>query len=297
MMTSETPMGANIKYKDSVFSFLFSNPDTLRELYGAIAGIDLPPTVPVTINTLEGVLYRNLLNDISFEIDRKLVVILEHQSTINPNLPARILMYIGRIYEKLTAGRNIYGRKKLLIPRPEFIVLYNGTAPYPDKTALRLSDSYEDAASPGILKAGLSHLELVVPVYNINHGHNEGIVRRCKTLEGYSVFIGKVRKLEAEGLDQEAAMEGAVKWCINHGVLRGFFEEHGTEVVNMLMAEWKLEDALVVEREEGREEGWERGLEQGHGEDIKNLFTFGMSPERISQALKLSLETVQRYLN
>jgi hypothetical protein len=210
-------------------------------------------------------------------------------------------MYIARVYEKLTAGRNIYGRKKLLIPRPEFIVLYNGTAPYPDKTVLRLSDSYEAGVSPGIVSGGQPPLELVMTVYNINYGHNEGIARRCKTLEGYSVFIGKVRELEAGGLDREGAMEGAVKWCISHEVLRGFFEEHGTEVVNMLMTEWKLEEALAVEREEGREEGHERGLEQGlergHGEDIKNLFMFGMSPERISQALKLSLETVQRYLN
>jgi hypothetical protein len=58
------------------------------------------------------------------------VVILEHQSTVNPNLPLRVLMYIARVYEKLTAGRNVYGRKKLLIPRPEFIVLYNGKEPY-----------------------------------------------------------------------------------------------------------------------------------------------------------------------
>jgi hypothetical protein len=52
-------MGTNTRYKDSVFSFLFSDPDTLRELYGAIAGVKLPPATPVTINTLEGVLYRN----------------------------------------------------------------------------------------------------------------------------------------------------------------------------------------------------------------------------------------------
>jgi hypothetical protein len=34
-------MGANSRYKDSVFPFLFSDPDTLRELYGAIAGVEL----------------------------------------------------------------------------------------------------------------------------------------------------------------------------------------------------------------------------------------------------------------
>jgi hypothetical protein len=60
-------MGANTRYKDSVFSFLFNDPDTLRELYGALAGIKFPPDTPVTINTLEGVLYKTRLNDVSFE--------------------------------------------------------------------------------------------------------------------------------------------------------------------------------------------------------------------------------------
>jgi predicted transposase YdaD len=90
--------------------------------------------------------------------------------------------------------------------------------------------------------------------------------------------------------------------------MRGFFEEHGAEVVNMLMTEWKLEDALVVEREEGWEEGleagqkigWEagreKGLETGQEEAAKNLSAFGMGPEEIARALKLPLDTVRHYL-
>jgi hypothetical protein len=31
-------MNVNRNYKDSVFSFIFSNPDTLRELYCALKG-------------------------------------------------------------------------------------------------------------------------------------------------------------------------------------------------------------------------------------------------------------------
>jgi hypothetical protein len=274
-------MAANSRYKDSVFSFLFSDPDTLRELYGAIAGVELAPDVPVTINTLEGVLYRNLLNDISFEIDRKLVIILEHQSTINPNLPVRILMYVARIYEKLTTGRNVYGSRKLLLPRPEFIVLYNGVAPYPDKVVLKLSEAYEEAEALGIAEDSLPPLELVVTVYNINQGHNEGIVRRCERLKGYSVFIAKVRELESEGHDREAAMERAVKWCIAQGILKVFFETHGTEVMNMLMAEWKLEDALVVEREEGREEGREEDRKE-----ILELINAGYTLEALKERLR-----------
>ncbi|MDR1627136.1 MAG: Rpn family recombination-promoting nuclease/putative transposase [Spirochaetia bacterium] len=191
-------MSSNRQYKDSVFSFLFRDPSALRELYGAIAGIDLPPDTSITINTLEGVLYKTLQNDISFEIARKLVILIEHQSSINPNMAIRLLLYIAKIYEKLTAGRNLYGRKRLFIPRPEFIVLYNGVEPYPDENTLKLSDAFEEAASFGIPHTQPPDLELTVKVYNINQGHNESIIRRSEKLGGYSALIARVREFEAE---------------------------------------------------------------------------------------------------
>jgi predicted transposase YdaD len=91
--------------------------------------------------------------------------------------------------------------------------------------------------------------------------------------------------------EKKEAMKKAVAWCIANNILRSFLETHGSEVVNMLMTEWKLEDALVVEREEGREEG----LEKGREEDVRNLLEFGMTVEQISQALKLPPETVRQY--
>ena len=100
-------MGANIRYKDSVFSFLFSDPDILRELYCALEDVNLPKAIPVTINTLQDVLFMDRVNDISFEIGGKLVVLLEHQSTVNPNMALRLLMYIARVYEKIIGDRNI----------------------------------------------------------------------------------------------------------------------------------------------------------------------------------------------
>jgi len=143
-------MGVNKSYKDSLFSFLFSDPDILRELYGALEGITLPHNVPVTINTLQGVLFIERINDISFEISGKLVVLLEHQSTISPNMSLRLLMYIARIYEKIIGDKNIYTSRAISIPRPEFFVLYNGVAPYPDEKVLRLSDAFESTLAKGI---------------------------------------------------------------------------------------------------------------------------------------------------
>ncbi|MDR0585556.1 MAG: hypothetical protein LBG57_14575, partial [Treponema sp.] len=72
-------MGANRTYKSSVFSLLFAEENTLRELYGALEGVILPPDIPITINTLEDALFKTKINDISFEAGEKVVVILEHQ--------------------------------------------------------------------------------------------------------------------------------------------------------------------------------------------------------------------------
>ena len=59
-------MYINNKFKNSVFTMLFGDPGLLRELYCALGGVSLPPDIPVSINTLENVLFLDLNNDISF---------------------------------------------------------------------------------------------------------------------------------------------------------------------------------------------------------------------------------------
>jgi len=42
-------MNVNRKFKSSVFTTLFENPDLLRELYCALEGVSLPPDTPVSM--------------------------------------------------------------------------------------------------------------------------------------------------------------------------------------------------------------------------------------------------------
>jgi hypothetical protein len=251
---TETVMGANIKYKDSVFSFLFSDPDVLRGLYCALEDVSLPEDTPVTINTLQDVLFMDRVNDISFEIGGKLVILIEHQSTINPNMALRLLMYIARVYEKIVGDRNIYKSKKISLPRPEFFVLYNGVSPYPEEEILKLSQAFEKTGSLGIVEKGNPALELTVKVVNIYQGRNEGLTRKCKTLAEYSAFVDKVREYEKETGNLEEAIKKAIKYCREHDILKEFLEKNATEVINMLMTEWNWDDALAVRYEEGKED-------------------------------------------
>jgi len=279
---------ANEKHKDTVFTFLFNNPVLLRELYSAIEGVTLPPDTPVDINTLTDVLFREQRNDISFLIDNRLIVLIEHQSTINENMPLRCLMFVGRLYEKITEEDDRYKQKLGKIPKPEFIVLYNGEDDYPDYKELRLSDAFMKSK----IKIDLP-LELVVQVYNINNGRNKKILSRSRTLNNYSLFIGKMREYykeyEKKYSDRKErlakAAKSAINYCRKNNILRDFLKAHGSEVLNMLYAEYDPE----VERRVAREEGYEDGREEARNEDRQyflELIKQGLTINEISKRLR-----------
>ena len=291
----------NKKHKNSVFSILFSNPETLRELYSAIEGIDIPPDIPIEINTLSNVLIKGKLNDISFLIDNRLVVLIEHQSTINQNMPFRMLQYISNVYQIITNLKQLYREKLIKIPTPEFIVLYNGDAPYPERKELRLSDAFMNIESLKKPENGYFPLELIVQVYNINNGFNSKILESSKTLWNYSFFIGKIKEYR-KNLPLDESVKRAIKYCINNNILRKFLESNSSEVFNMLFGDWDLDIAKEVWQEEAREDGWEAGIEKGLSEGkfleklaiARNLLNEGSASEFVEKITGLDLDTIQK---
>ncbi|MDR2734467.1 MAG: hypothetical protein LBC99_07485 [Spirochaetota bacterium] len=283
-------MTVNHTYKNSVFSLLFSEPDILRELYCALEGVTLPPDIPVNINTLQNVFFMDSINDVSFEIGGRLVVLLEHQSTINPNMGLRFLMYISKIYEEMNEKRALYSSKLVKIPKPEFFVLYNGLAPCPDEQILKLSDAFMDMGALGIMEKQEPTLELIVRVLNINDGRNAELASRSKTLSEYSEFVALVRYLTLQLGDKQKAMQAAVQKCLECGILKEFMEKHKQEVLNMRITEWNQEEAIAVWREEGREDGLAEGLERGKLEIARKLRALGVSAEQIFAATGLTLD-------
>jgi len=245
-------------------------------------------------------------NDISFEFGGKLVVLVEHQSTINPNMALRLLLLIARMLEKRIKSKTLYSTKQLSIPWPEFYVLYNGTSPYPDEKILRLSDLYEKPQDLGLPEKLKPLLDLEVKVININEGRNIEIVNRCRKLFEYSAFIGKVRYFLSEFGNLEEAIKEAVKYCEKHDILKEFLEIHGSEVLNMILEEWNTEDAIAYAREEGREDGIEQGLaigiekgrDEGREEEkheiARNLLVKGSTHEFIQEITGLSVDEIER---
>ena len=70
------------------------------------------------------VFFSNIKNDISFLMDDLVIVLIEHQTTINPNMPLRFLSYLDELYRRIVSGQlaKIYGSELLKVPAPEFYV-------------------------------------------------------------------------------------------------------------------------------------------------------------------------------
>ncbi|GAB7141009.1 Rpn family recombination-promoting nuclease/putative transposase [Deferribacterales bacterium RsTz2092] len=281
---------ANREYKDSVFTKLFSDKDRLVELYNAIVGANIVTADDIEINTLENILFMNRRNDLSFVIGKdKLVVLVEHQSTINHNMPLRFLEYISRVYEKMIDNEMLYRTTMLTVPRPEFIVLYNGNDSMPDEKTMKLSDMFSKAALR-VDSDRQGFLELSVRVLNVNNGYNKAILGSSRTLGEYAGFV-ETAKRHIKGVDYRdkaavvVAMRAAIKECVENNILREFLVENSKEVINMLTTEFNLETAQKVWYREGMEIGEQRGLQIGEqrGLQIGEQRGLQVGQQRLSQ--------------
>jgi predicted transposase/invertase (TIGR01784 family) len=279
-------MSANIKFKDSLFRSLFSKPEPLRQLYSALTGVTIPEDVPITINTLEDVLFMGRKNDISFLIGDALVVLFEHQSTINPNMPLRMLDYIVPIYEKIIDERDRYSETPLELPRPVFFLLYNGEKSLPAITTLKLSDLFKEASVFLSPEMQTLSLELVVTVININSEENAELLEKCTLLKAYVIFVRKVREYKKQTGSLEEGIKLAIKYCCENDILKEYLEEHSVEVTNMLTIEWNQETALAVRFEDGKKEGKE--------EVARNALAEGASFEFVQRITGLGIETIKK---
>ena len=274
-------MKANRKHKDTFFRSLFSDKENLLELFNALAGTDYKDPQTIEINTLEDILFMGMKNDISFTIDNFLVLI-EHQSTINEFMSLRVAMYFFRLLEKLTIGdsEKQYGKKRSRrkLPHPMLIVLYNGKEDYPAKKILKVASLFVK------IKGFKKFVDIDVIVININKGCNPELESKSKILTGYIAFVAKVREYELKH-SQEEAMRLAIKYCIKNNILRKYLIQHSSEVMNMLTAEFNLEEYKKVHYLEGVEDGIEEGEKKGQNY-VLELMEQGLSYEEIKKKLE-----------
>ena len=248
-----------VKYavKDSVFTLLFSEIGNIRKLYQSLHNdADSYSDDDFKIITLENALINDQYNDLGFSVKDRLIILVEAQSTFNPNMGVRLLMYIAKTYNDYIVENklNIFGEKLIKLPMPEFIVVYSG-AKKQEVNEIRLSDCFEPGVSPNI--------ELVVKVIkkdNVKSGILQEYLTFC---DMYNANV-KGRKSAAEKLEE---LRKVISECISKGILKDFFKKYKKEVEAMMMTvippEQAIEFMKLDEYNRGVEEGEARGEARG----------------------------------
>ena len=278
----------NRTYKSTLFIMLFQDKKNLLELYNAVSGKHYTDPEVLEINTLENAIYMTVKNDISFLIDGWLSL-YEHQSTYNPNLPLRFLLYIAKLYSRMTRNANLYGTKVIRIPPPEFLIFYNGKEELPERTVLKLSDMYEKEDP----HAGL---ELEAVMLNISGKNNRKLKDACRTLKDYAIYTDKVREY-AEEMELADAVERAIRECIAEDVLKDFLEKHRAEAKEMSIFEYDQEKHMRQEREEAWAAGLEEGQEQMLMTLIRKKLAKGKTTGVIAEELEQPEERVRKLID
>lgn len=277
----------NEKYKDRIFCLLFGREEykeNILSLYNALNDSDYDNVDDIEITTIEDALYIKMKNDVSFLIDSYLTL-WEQQSTFNPNMPIRGLMYFGNLYNSYihTRGLNIYSSTLVKLPTPKYVVFYNGTTNRNSIEKLKLSDAF--------MKKDVGHeFEWTATMINLNIGENDGLLAKCKVLSDYMTLINKIRVYKKEMSNIKDAVNRAVDECIQEGRLVEFLEKHRGEIMANVLTEFNEEAFVRGIKEEGREEGREESLgifvetlrELGTADDIileKIIEKYGMSQE------------------
>lgn len=272
---------ANRKYKDTIFRMLFSDKENLLSLYNTVNGTTYENPDELEIVTLENAIYMSMKNDLAFIIDTNLFL-YEHQSTYNPNMPLRDLLYISAEYQKIVDHKSLYSSVLQKIPAPYFIVFYNGTEKEEDRWENSLSEAYENLS-------GEPKLELKVISLNINEGYNKELMEQCQILREYAQYVGKVRKYRKE-MELDEAVAHAVDECIREGILKDFLQKNRVEVLKVSIFEYDQEE----EEKKLRKAEFEAGKLDERSKIVQSMLRAGEILEKVADYTGCTVEEIEK---
>ena len=286
--------------KDSVFTFVFKQPEYARKLYLALHPEDSTVTeADCKLVTLENVLTTGMYNDVGLQVRNVLILLVEAQSIFSVNIALRMLLYLAATYKEYVEEYrlNLYGTAPVTIPRPELYVVYTGDrANVPE--VLRLSDLYEGTGSADV--------EVKVLRGNGTGDIVDQYVRFCKISDEERKKHGRSRK----------AIEETLRRCIEENVLAPFWATRQKEVAEIMVTLFDQEKIMEIHdyhiaegaRKDGLQQGLQQGLQKGRSEgrtegltegtlqSIQNLIkNMGLSVERAMTVLGVSEADQPKY--
>lgn len=287
----------NRKAKDSVFTDLFREVEYQKKLYYALFGVEEKlKDEDIKLITLESFLVRNLYNDLGLLVKDRLILLVEAQSTFNPNMALRFLFYIAHTYQEYIRENALYlyGTKRIKIPTPCFYLVYTGEREMREED-LRLSALYTEE--------GKCFLELKVKLFTLENTRESIIgeyIRFCKEYDKNK----KGAKTEEELL---LAVKKTINYCRENHILKEYLSKKSKEVEDFmfqLFTEEELEEMrkkaeererreLIEEAEKvGEERGRVLGENRGKEETASKMRKKGFDLQTIMELTGLSKEKI-----
>ncbi len=276
--------------KDSVFRDLFENPTYLLQLYQVLHPEDREVTEDqISSVTIKNILLDQMYNDLGFIVKQRLLLLVEAQSTWSRNIVIRALLYLANTWQEYIQEKklNIYGSGGMVLPKPELYVIYTGERKERPEW-ISLSKEF----FPG------QECFVDVKVRMLYDGKEGDILNQYVTFT--KIYNEQVKQ---QGRTREAVLK-TIRICKDRKILKEYLEGREKEVVDIMMTLFDQEYAVERygdERElKGLAEGKAKGLEEGaikaKREMTYELFDMGFSDNKIAKVVKVSLETVKRWL-
>ena len=278
--------------KDSVFRDIFQNRKNLLRLYKELHPEDKDvKEEQIGSVTIKNVLIDKMYNDLGFMVRSKLLLLVEAQATWSVNIVIRALMYLANTWQEYIENNklNVYGSRKIKIPKPELYVIYTGERNERPEW-ISLSNEFFEGQS--------MFLEAKAKV--IYGGKKGDIINEYITFT--KVYDEQVRE---HGRTREAVLE-TIKICKEMKVLEEYLKDREKEVVDIMTTLFNQEYAMERygdEREaEGLAQGVKKGLAQGEIK-AKQETAYelrdeeGFSIERIAKLVKVNVETVKKWFS
>ncbi len=243
------------KVKDSVFTFLFSQPKYARELYLTLHPEDCDVREEdCKVITLKNVIVNGIYNDLGVQVKDRLILLVEAQSTFSVNIALRLLLYLAWTYKDYIEENmlDIYSTAPVKVPRPELYVVYTGDRKDVPET-LRLSGLYE----------GFGDVEAQVHILGDKGTHSiiDQYIRFCEIADEQRRKYGRTQK----------AIEETLRICIEQNILVLFLESRKKEVHDIMTILFDHDTIMRIHDYNIAKQNREEGREEGREEDIREI--------------------------
>lgn len=240
--------------------------------------------------------YKEKHSDLIYKLKQKPVYFLvEHQSTIDQDMPLRIWEYVGEIMRKESIVQKTYLRKDKVYPVVVPIIIYTGFQKW--KAQTNFAQSQYQSRNYKDYEINLEYNLIAVQDYTLEELLEKRtlfgsimIIEKCREAEELNRQINKIVEVIDDSKDLEALAE-----IISNIIVFRIGQEKAKEILKKIRRKGELGMSPVTRMLLDLEyKNWKKGKKEGITKTIKNMLQNGEPDEKIIKYTEISKEELKR---